>query len=398
MNLRFFRTFSLAVLLSLILGCTNTSEPVRIVNSKYKPVINDIRYEALFYMSRSTMPGSTLAVSIKGETVYAEAFGLANTDLNVPASRNTKYRIGEISQAITALTYFTMVERGLLSPQDTIQSYLPDYPYINFPIQLQHLVDQTSGIRVPTLLERHYRGNALSLQNGLHLFSNDSLLFAPGQYQYPTSFSYNLLGAVIEKRAEKSFQRVVSEMVLDTLKMLSTQPDNPFATIINRSAFFDRDMIAQMVHANTLDLRFRLPSEGYLSTAEDLLKLGNALLYGNGISETVRNQMLTAPKINGESMLPAGNGLMFLQNSRGEFYYASRGLVTGGGAMLIILPKEEIVVAWSANINDEFDELPGLMVANSFRDFLEGNYKTRKEKMQEAEKELSKQNLQEFPQ
>jgi len=398
MNLRFLRTISTAVLLSLLLGCTSNNEPVRIVNSKYKPVINEIRREALFYMTRSTMPGSTLAVSIKGETVYAEGFGLASTDLNVPASRQTKYRIGEISQTLTALTYYTMVEKGLLSPDDTIQSYIPDYPYLNHPIQLQQLVDQTSGIRVPTLGERLYRGNALSLQTGLQLFSNDSLLFTPGQYHFPTSFSYNVLGAVIEKRAEKPFQRVVAEMVLDTLRMLNTQPDNPFATIINRSAFFDRDMIAQMTQATTLDLRFRLPSEGYLSTAEDLLKLGNALLYGNGISETVRNQMLTAPKLNEEFTLPAGNGLLFLLNNRGENYYASRGMVTGGGAMLIILPKEEIVVAWSANINDEFDELPGLMVANSFRDFLEGNFKTREEKMKEAEKELSKQNTQELPQ
>lgn len=389
MNVRYFRTIPLVLLVSIILGCSPSGEPVRIVDSKYKPVINEIRREALFYMTRSTMPGSTLAVSIKGETVYAEGFGLASTDLNVPAGRNTKYRIGEISQVLTALTYYTMVEKGLLSPTDTIQTHLPDYPHILYPIQLQHLADQTSGIRVPTLGERHYRGNALSLQTGLQLFSNDTLLFQPGMYQYATPFSYNLLGAVIEKRADSPFQRVVSEMVLDTLGMKSTQPDNPLTTIIDRSVFYDRDMIAQMIHAATLDLRFRIPSEGYLSTAEDILKLGNALIYGNGISENVREKMLTAPKMNENVTLPTGNGLLFLQNNRGDFYYAARGVVTGGGAMLIVFPKEEIVVAWVANINDEFDELPGLFVATSFRDFLEGNFKTREQKLKEAEKERS---------
>jgi serine beta-lactamase-like protein LACTB, mitochondrial len=161
-------------------------------------------------------------------------------------------------------------------------------------------------------------------------------------------------------------------------------PDNPLATVKGRSNFFDRDMVAQVINATFRDLRYRMPSDGYLSTAEDLVKLGNALLYGNGMSEKVKGKMLTAPQA-GEIPLRVGNGLLFLQNSRGDDFYAARGNIFGGGAMLIIYPKDEIVVAWLSNIDDALDELPGMMVANNFSDFERGNFKTKEERMKEEE-------------
>jgi CubicO group peptidase (beta-lactamase class C family) len=144
-------------------------------------------------------------------------------------------------------------------------------------------------------------------------------------------------------------------------------------------------MVAQVINATFRDLRYRMPSDGYLSTAEDLVKLGNALLYGRGMSETVKSKMLTAPQADKGIPLRMGNGLLFLQNSKGEDFFAARGDITGGGAMLIVYPKDEIVVAWLSNIDDSMDELPGMMLANNFSDFERGNFKTKEERMKEVE-------------
>lgn len=372
--------------LVMITSCKRSDEPVRILDRKYREVIRESRDEAIFYMARSNMPGSSLAVSLKGKLIWSEGYGLASTDLDVPAGRFTKYRIGEMSQILTALAYHILVEEGKLDPEATVQQYLPEFPDKGFPLKLKNLVDQTSGIRLPTDEEINWRGLNVGIQKGIESFMNDSLLFPPGEFQYPTIYAYNLLGAIMEKAEQKHFQNIVQEKVLDTLGLKNIQPDNPLITVKGRTNYYDRDLIAQTINATFRDLRYRLPSDGYLATVEDLVKLGNALLYGTNIPENVRKRMFTPARVR-DMETNIGNGLLFLTTGDSTTFYASRGNITGGGSMLLIYPGEELVVAWAGNINDHLDELPGIIVANNFRDWLEGKFKTREEKMKEEEQE-----------
>lgn len=375
--------------LMAITSCKQSDDPVRILDRKYREVIKESRDEAIFYMARSNMPGSSLAVSLKGKLIWSEGYGLASTDLDVPAGRYTKYRIGEMSQILTALGYHILVEEGKLDPEATVQQYLPEFPDMGFPLKLKNLVDQTSGIRLPTDEELNWRGLNVGIQKGIETFMNDSLLFPPGEYQYPTIYAYNLLGAVMEKAEQKHFQNIIQEKVLDTLGLKNIQPDNPLITVKGRTNYYDRDLIAQTINATFRDLRYRLPSDGYLSSVEDLVKLGNALLYSTNLPENVKNRMFTPARVR-DMETNIGNGLLFLSTSNGEKFYASRGNITGGGSMLLIYPKEELVVAWAGNINDHLDELPGMIVANNFRDWLNGKFKTREEKMKEEEQERAR--------
>lgn len=377
-NITWLTGWLLIAVMMVLTSCSQKKDPVRIVDNKFREVIKESRKEAVFYMVRSFTPGSSLAVSVKGKIVYSEGFGFASTDLEVPASRNTKYRIGGISQVLTSLAYYKLAGTGKLSPDSLVWKYLPEYPVKKFPLKLQHLVDNTAGIRTPTDEELHWRGINTGIKRGLESFMHDSLLFFPGDFQYPTHFSYNLLGAIMEEVTQEPFSKLIREWVTDTLGLSGTLPDNPLATIQGRTNFYDRDIVAQVVNATFRDLRNRMPSDGYLSTAEDMVKLGNALLYGTNMPEEVRNKMLTPPKINNGTELRLGNGLIFLENGEGKKFYAARGNVTGGGAMLIIYPEEEIVVAWLANLDDSLDELPGLTIANQFRDFLHGTFGSNK--------------------
>ncbi len=374
----------------LFLGCNNKKEPIRIVDKAYLDVIKESRREVIFYMTRSFMPGSSLAVSIKGKLVYSEGFGQASSDLEVPATRLTKYRIGGISQVLTSLTYYKMVETGKLDPDSSVQHYFPEFTEKKYPLRIQTLVDNTSGIRTPTEEELNWRGLNAGIRRGIEIFKNDSLLFPPGAYHYPTPYSFNLLGALMEEVTGDPFSKIIKKWVTDTLEMMNTVPDNPLATIKNRTNFYDRDFIAQVVHAPFRDLRHGLPSEGFLSTAEDILKLGNALLYGTNMSEKVREQMLTQPKV-GQITLQSGNGLLFLETYASEKFFAAKGNVTGGGAVLIIFPEEEVVLAWLANLDDSLDELPALTVANNFKDFLKGEFKTKEQKLKEREEQANKE-------
>jgi serine beta-lactamase-like protein LACTB, mitochondrial len=373
-----FFVFSILSLLFMSSGCHSGKEKVRIFDYSYREVLKKAREEAFFYHARNFVPGSSVAVSIKGKLVWSEGIGQANQDLEVPATRNTRYRIGQITEVLTSIAYYQLVEKGKLSPDDDFRKYLPEFPEKKYQVRLKNLASQTSGIRPPREEAADIQGFNLSFQKVIQNVYPDSLLFPPGMYQYPTFFAYNILGEVLEKVTGENFNRIVTRNVTDTLKMSHTCPDNPFITIKGRSAFYDRNIVAQVVNAISMDLRYKLPAEGYLSTAEDLVKLGNALLSSPVLSDSVRHWMLTPPVNKEDFQAHWGNGLMTLRiPGTGVPFYAARGLLKSSGAMLVIIPEEKIVVAWLSNLSDELDELPGLKIAMMFRDYLHGNFEKK---------------------
>jgi serine beta-lactamase-like protein LACTB len=373
----------LNLILSVILftGCRRSEkEPERFFDYKYKKVLKEARQEAWFYHARNFVPGSSIAVSIDGKLVWSEGIGQASTDLEVQANRHTRYRMGQITQVLTSIAYYQMVEKGKCAPTDDFRKYLPEFPEKKYAVQLKFLAAQTSGIRPPNDDESDFRGLNVNYQRAIEFLYPDTLLFEPGMYQAQSFFNFSILGAVIEKAGGEDFQKIISKNITDTLKMTSTVPDNPFITIKGRSEYFDRNVIAQVVHAVPMDIRVRLPSEGYLSTAEDLVKLGNALLFSSGLSDSVKTWMFRPPFMNENYQIKWGNGFIFLNFPDGKPFYASRGLIKGSGAILIIVPDEKIVVGWLSNLNDDTEELPALQIAMMFRDFLHGNFGKKPEK------------------
>lgn len=369
----------------LFAGCSREKKQERVFDRKYLKVIKEARQETFFYFTRNFIPGGSIAVTINGKLVWSEGFGEANTDLGVPVSRTTKFRMGKISEVLTTLAYRRMAENKVFDPEESVSKYLPDFPEKKWPLKLKYLVDETSGLRTPTDQEIYSPNMHLTLMNGIKKFAGDTLLFPPGMFQYPTIYSFDLLGAAMEKQTGKAFPQIISEWVTDTLGLDNTTQDNPFITIRDRSAFFDRNIVAQTINGTTLDLRSNLPSCGFLSTSDDLVKLGNALLSSPVLSDTIRNQMQRPALINNEFYGSFGNGLIYLYDASGKKFYASRGLTRGSGAILIILPEDRIVVACMANLNDETEELPGLKVAMMFRDFLHGTFGKKPGKEEKAD-------------
>jgi CubicO group peptidase (beta-lactamase class C family) len=376
--------FSLIVL--MFAGCRRSGkEPERFFDYKYKKVLKEARKEAWFYHARNFVPGSSIAVSIDGKLVWSEGIGQASTDLEVPANRHTRYRIGQITQILTSLAYYQMVEKGKCTPSDDFRKFLPDFPEKKYPVPLKNLVSQTSGLRPPNDKEINFRGLNVSYQSTIEFLYPDTLLFEPGILQAQSFFNFNILGAVIEKAGGEDFQKIIKKNITEPLKMTSTVPDDPFITIPGRSENFDRNVVAQVVHAVPNDIRARLPSEGYLSSAEDLLKLGDALLSSPYLSDSVKTWMVTPPVEKDNFQIKWGNGLMFLNLPDGNTVYASRGLIKGSGAILIIVPDEKIVVAWLSNLNDDTEELPAFSIALMFKDFLHGNFGKKPEFGQPAD-------------
>lgn len=71
--------------------------------------------------------GSVL-VARGSEVLFAQGYGMANLEWNIPNTPTTKFRLASVSKQFTAAAILLLEERGKLRISDPIKSYLPDAP------------------------------------------------------------------------------------------------------------------------------------------------------------------------------------------------------------------------------------------------------------------------------
>ena len=364
-----FQSFLLIVFLITLSNCQRKTNII-LYDAKYTNEIKKVREEFSTYLILNNIPGASIAISKEEKIIYSEGFGLASKDLQVPVTRETKFRIGELSEIFTSLIYQMMLENGTLHPDSTIQHYIPDYPLAGFKqalnkITLSQLVNHSSGLREPSEDEFIQTGANFTLQKSIDKFKNDPLQSLPGWFEAPSAYNFNLLGAIMEKSTGKHFPDLLKSYITDTLKLTNTEVDNPYSTITGRSNFFDHNLVAQVVNATFRDMRFRAPSEGILSNAEDLVKLGNGILYSEIISENIKSRLFKPIALLGDFPPTMANGWVILKNKEGGFMYGRVGKVTGGSSVLLIIPDKKMVIAGTTNLSSS-DEIPVFKLIEPF--------------------------------
>jgi serine beta-lactamase-like protein LACTB len=141
------------------------------------------------FMASTHIPGLSVAVVENGKYEWAQGFGFADLENNVPASEHTLFRLGSISKSLTAVAALQLWERGKLDLDAPVQKYCPAFPQKPWPISTRQVLGHLGGIR-------HYKagenqediegGNTKHfddpIQAGLNFFKDDPLV---AQYVVP---------------------------------------------------------------------------------------------------------------------------------------------------------------------------------------------------------------------
>ena len=160
-----------------------------------------------------------------GKVLYRKAIGMASMELGVPLQPDTIFRLGSITKQFTAAAMMLLVEEGKIALTDPIEKYLPGYPTQGHVITIEHLLTHTSGIQsytaIPGWFPTSIRAD-MSFTELIDGFKKEPMQFAPGErYAYNNS-AYVLLGAIIEKAAGNTYERVLTKRIFEPLGMTST--------------------------------------------------------------------------------------------------------------------------------------------------------------------------------
>ncbi len=305
-------------------------------------------------MARTRAPGVAIAVSRNGRLVWSGVEGLADVELAVPVVQTTRMRSGSVSKPLTAAALGILVEEGRLDLDAPVQRYVPDFPSKAWPITARQLAGHLAGIR-------HYEGDEFLIRDhypnvraSLAIFAKDALLFEPGTRFSYSSYGWNLLSAVIEGASGEPFLAFMQKRVFRPSGMRHTCADEVTPIVPGRSGFYTRDEAGAVVNAGYVDNSYKWAGGGFLSTAEDLVAFGNALLEGRLLKPETRALLWTSQKTSDGKDTEYGIGWTVDRDSRGRARVRHSGGAQGGTANLVIYPAERLVLAMLVNSDESF--------------------------------------------
>ncbi len=188
-------------------------------------------------VSEQNLPGLSVAVGVGGEIVWAEGFGWADIDKQSGVTPATRFRMGEVSKALTSAAAGLLVEQKKLNLDAYIQTYVPEFPEKKWPVTVRQLMGHVAGFRDDSGDEAHMEPCAKT-EEGLSLFADDALLFEPGTKYRASSYSWILVSAVIEAAAREPFFEYMRKAVFEPLRMTATTPDFFKDQIPDRATFY----------------------------------------------------------------------------------------------------------------------------------------------------------------
>jgi CubicO group peptidase (beta-lactamase class C family) len=246
------------------------------------------------FLEMKAFSGSIL-IAKQGRVLLNKGYGMANYELDVPNTPQTKFHIASISKTFTATAILILQERGLMNVRDPLSKYIPDYPNGD-KIMIHHLLTHTSGIPdVNQFLEYNAKSKFPQTPASLiELFKQKPLAAQPGERYLYSNSNYNLLAFIIEKVSGKGYGEFLSESIFDPLGMKDTAHDGRATALLkNRASGYVPAGVDSLENAPYLDWTMKTGNGSLYSTVEDLYKWDRALYTERILKRSSLAQMFT---------------------------------------------------------------------------------------------------------
>lgn len=127
--------------------------------------------------------------------------------------------------------------------------------------------------------------------------------------------------------------------------MLQTYGDIADSLMTSKSKFYT----VTGEESDPYDMSYKYPSGGLLSSAEDLIKFGNELLYGNYFDRKLINNLFETQYTSDNKPTNYGLGWNIVKDRNGHRVWYHAGDLPESSAFLLVYPDDDIVVAFLTN-------------------------------------------------
>lgn len=226
-----------------------------------------------------------------GHEVFKGAYGYADFRTKEELTLESSFQLASVSKMFTAAAIMVLNEQGKLDFDDTLTKFIPEFPYPG--ITIRQLLNHRSGLsRYMSLADKYWPvDKPINNEEVIDLF----VKYVPNPYFKPDdgfhycNTNYALLGSVVERISDQTFDVFMKEEVFEPLGM-----NHSFVYNLNEDS-----IIRYQVPVGVSGHRYRgwrpikvgdyylngvMGDKGVYSSVEDMFKFNLALDNGSLIS------------------------------------------------------------------------------------------------------------------
>lgn len=301
------------------------------------------------FLQKNEIPGLSLSISYKKEIIFSKGFGFSDLKLRKEVNPSkTKFRIASISKTLTAVSLAKLQEEGKISFKESVYKYLDSLPKTNYDITIEDLLSHKAG------LVRDYGGSILCEKNDFHKndyyssFNNERFISVPNVSFSYSNYGYKLLGILIEKLTDKSIQEVKKDLIINKIGLANTTHETSDYDENTTKFYYKKDK--EFLEVPCLDCTFNYGPGCYLSTSEDLVKLGNAYMYKNILLKPESFSNLIKSRNQAKDY---GLGFITKRDYYKNYFFGHNGGYPGAISYLRVYPNNELVISILINYRNE---------------------------------------------
>jgi len=188
------------------------------------------------FLNKWNIAGASVAIVKDEKLIYSKGFGYADKENHIKVEPKHVFRIASVSKLITAVAVMKLVEEGKLNLTDTIfgkNGILNDSLFLNIKdkrvthITVENLLNHTSGwsnrkgdpmfqsISIAKEMKKELPLDFTTVVQ--YVLEKQKLSYTPGRKAVYSNFGYALLGLVIEKVTNITYEDYVVTQILNPI-------------------------------------------------------------------------------------------------------------------------------------------------------------------------------------
>ena len=290
-------------------------------------------------------------IAQNGVVLYRKSFGYGQLEIKDTLRSESKFQLASLSKTFTAVAILKLYEQGKLSLEDTIQKFIPQFPYAG--IQIKSLLSHRSG------LPNYAYVLTDSVRKRNRFPSNEDIVrwyccVKPKLYNIPNrNFSYSntnyaLLATIVERVSGQPFEAFMRKNIFTPLGMKNTW----LTTTHNDSINIFRTIGYQYGH--------RLPKDNYddvigdkgvYSTSDDILRWYVGLNSGCLLRPETLKEAFTPRSLERKGIKNYGYGfrMQIDEATQQPKYVYHTGWWKGYNTLMWFSPKDQFVIIVLSN-------------------------------------------------
>jgi CubicO group peptidase (beta-lactamase class C family) len=222
------RFYTLLFCVTLIAAAEDPVRPASENDNSIEPrsVVIATKFDSLFRsISQKKGFNGNVLVGLYGNVIYKNAFGYSNLRTKELLNVKSVFQIASVSKQFTAVAIMMLQEQGKLEYSDTIQKFIPDFPYKN--ITIKQLLAHRSGLPNYMYFSPKY------WKKKKEYMSNEDVLsqmithrprpeFTPDRRYKYSNTGYAMLALLVERISGQPFHAFMEQNVFQPIGMTST--------------------------------------------------------------------------------------------------------------------------------------------------------------------------------